>query len=81
VENILSNGAFVFWGAIVLICVVPTIVHYWWKIRQAELDAALKQDMLNRGMSAEEIQMVLRTSSGDSKTKKCIEQSASDGKS
>lgn len=30
------------------------------RLRRTELEAALKQDMLNRGMSAEEIERVLR---------------------
>jgi hypothetical protein len=72
-ENILSNHDLIFWGAIALICIVPSLGHYWWKIRRAELDAALKQDMLNRGMSAEEIQKVLRPSNGDSTKNKCSE--------
>ncbi|HWA99013.1 MAG TPA: hypothetical protein VG713_11000 [Pirellulales bacterium] len=47
-----------------------TIVAYAWASvhsatlahRRAELDAALKQDMLNRGMSADEIERVLKAS-------------------
>ncbi len=62
-ETLFHNPAFLFWSAITLMCVVPTIAYYWCKIRQAELDAALKQEMLQRGMSAEEIQMVLSASS------------------
>jgi hypothetical protein len=43
-----------------LLCAVVAIVaDYWHKIRRAETEAALKQDMLNRGMSAEEIRTVL----------------------
>jgi len=34
----------------------------WRHIRQAELDAALKQDMLNRGFSPQEIKSVLEVS-------------------
>ena len=36
---------------------------HWQKHRKAETTAALKQDMLNRGMSAEEIQTVLEAGS------------------
>ena len=32
---------------------------YWRKVREAEIAAALKRDMLDRGMSAEEIKTVL----------------------
>jgi hypothetical protein len=64
----LNNSTIIFWFAIVLICVVPTISFYWYKIRRAEMDTALKQDMLERGMSAEEIKTVLEASShGDAK--------------
>jgi hypothetical protein len=36
-----------------------------WRLhRRTEIEAALKQEMLNRGMSAEEIERVLRASSG-----------------
>jgi hypothetical protein len=45
--------------------VVPAIARYWWRIRQSEIDASLKHEMLERGMSAEEIQMVLAASTRD----------------
>jgi hypothetical protein len=35
------------------------IAIQWRKIRQAEIQAALKHDMLERGMSAEQIKLVL----------------------
>src|SRR5213082_2180002 len=38
------------------------IARYWWKVRRAEIDAALKHDMLQRGMGAEDIERVLRAS-------------------
>jgi hypothetical protein len=59
----LGNSTFIFWSAIVLICIVPMISHHWYKLRRAEMDSALKQDMLQRGMSAEEIKTVLEASS------------------
>jgi hypothetical protein len=40
-----------------------TVTDYLKKTRLAELDASLKQEMLQRGMSAEEIKMVLEASS------------------
>jgi hypothetical protein len=43
--------------------VLGTTTKAWSKIRQAEIDGALKQDMLQRGMSAADIQMVLEASS------------------
>jgi hypothetical protein len=57
--ELLQNAAFVFWGSITLICVVPTVAHYWYKLRKHEIDAALKREMIERGMTADEIQKVL----------------------
>jgi hypothetical protein len=71
VSDLLNNGNFIFWGAIVLICVVPAIAHHWWKVRQAELDAELKRQMLERGMSAEEIRTVLESSSQVARKRSC----------
>jgi hypothetical protein len=40
-----------------------TTTKAWSGVRRAEIDAALKQDMLQRGMAAEEIRTVLEASS------------------
>jgi len=37
-----------------------TIAVQWRKARQSELSAALKKEMIERGMSAQEIQMVMQ---------------------
>jgi hypothetical protein len=50
---------------------VPAIARYWWRIRQSEIDASLKHEMLQRGMSAEEIQTVLSASSSEATRKGC----------
>jgi hypothetical protein len=39
--------------------VFGTTTSYLARVRQAELEAGLKQDMLQRGMSAEEIKMII----------------------
>lgn len=39
--------------------VFGTITNYLSAVRRAEIEASLKQDMLQRGMSAEEIKMVI----------------------
>jgi hypothetical protein len=36
----------------------------WHRMRQAEIDAALKSEMIQRGMSADEIQQVLDAGTG-----------------
>ena len=38
---------------------ISIVAGAWLKIRRAELTAELKQDMLNRGMSADEIRTVI----------------------
>jgi heme/copper-type cytochrome/quinol oxidase subunit 2 len=49
--------------------VFGTTTNYLARVRQAELEANLKQNMLERGMSAEEIRMVIEaTSRRDGKT-------------
>jgi hypothetical protein len=45
-----------------LVGIVAIIAHQWRCMRQAEVEGALKQDMLNRGMSADEIERVIRVS-------------------
>jgi hypothetical protein len=47
-----------------------TITNYLAHVRLAEMEATLKQDMLQRGMSAEEIRTVVEASSRR-KGKKC----------
>lgn len=45
-----------------LICgTIVLIASFWRRIRQAEIDAKLKQDMLDRGMSPEEIRIVVES--------------------
>jgi hypothetical protein len=50
-----------------LICgTIVLVASYWRKIRQAEIDAKLKQDMLDRGMTPEEIRIVVEAGSKES---------------
>ena len=49
----------------VLIAVVAILSSAWRRNRQAEIESALKQDMLNRGMSADEIVRVVRACAGE----------------
>ena len=49
-----------------LLCgIIGIIAGSWHSVRQAEIAAALKHDMLNRGMSADEIRTVLEAGSKD----------------
>lgn len=43
-----------------LLCgIIAILAGVWHKIRTTEIEVALKQDMLNRGLSAEEIRTVI----------------------
>jgi hypothetical protein len=64
IYEILSNGHFVFWGAITAIVVVPALAHYWASVRRAEIEATLKRDMIARGMSVDDMQRVLNAAKG-----------------
>ena len=66
---LLSNPMTIFWGAIVIISVVPTLTYYWHKTRKAEMDADLKMRMLEMGMSATDIVRVLKAESSDATRK------------
>ena len=55
----------VFWLAIVTISVLPTALVFWHKTRKAEMDADLKMRMLEMGMSASDIERVLKAESSD----------------
>jgi len=54
-------------GGGLLIALVAIVGGYWTEIRKIEISAALKQDMLSRGMSADEIQTVLEAGTDRSK--------------
>jgi hypothetical protein len=54
----------------VLIVVMSSIARNWRRIRLAELEASLKQQMLTREMPAAEIEQVLRATAG----KRCSEE-------
>ena len=66
-QLIVQNPVFVFWVAIAVIVVVPTvttaIATAWYKMRRADIDADLKHRMLEAGMSADEIERVLQAGS------------------
>jgi hypothetical protein len=59
-EMLASPFVFVL-GILVITVGIPTAGHYWCQYRKNELEAGLKHDMLQRGMSAEEIKAVLET--------------------
>jgi hypothetical protein len=59
--------------------VFGTTTGAWSQVRRAEIDAALKHDMLQRGMSAEEIRTVMEASSSSPSAKRrCAMRTASE---
>ncbi len=51
-----------------LCALVAILAGVWLKARQLELDAALKRDMLQRGMSSDEIRAVIEAGSRGKQT-------------
>ena len=64
----LLNPTNIFWIAIAVIAIVPTLAVFWHKTRKAEMDADLKMRMLEMGMSAADIERVLKAESPDGAT-------------
>jgi hypothetical protein len=61
----LSGGEIIGLAAVIvgpLIAIVAIVMANWRRVRVAEIDAALKQQMLDKGMSAAEIEQVLQAS-------------------
>ena len=61
----LNGGELIGFTAVIagpLIAIVAIIMSQWRRVRVAEMDAALKQQMLDKGMSAAEIEQVMRAS-------------------
>ncbi len=48
-----------------LVVVVPVGIVYWYRLAKARAEAHLKQAMVERGMSADEIERVLQAQSPD----------------
>lgn len=57
--SVLSNFWFLAAATIIIIAVVALVTEAWRKVRQAEQDAELKREMLQRGLSVEEIERLL----------------------
>ena len=60
--------------------VITTIAGQWRKVRVAEIEAALKQQMLDRGMGANEIGQVLRSNQKSNAKEEALVQSPSSAK-
>jgi surface antigen len=78
--EVLMNPVFIVFASLTITAVVSTIAVQWRKVRQAEVEASLKQDMIQRGLSADDIQKVLGASArrcrpGDTRHKAILEAS------
>jgi hypothetical protein len=62
-SELLTNPLFLSLAAGVLIVLGTTLSHQWARVRRATLEAELKLEMIQRGMSADEICQVIRARS------------------
>ncbi|OWK46814.1 hypothetical protein [Fimbriiglobus ruber] len=53
-------------AAVVAFVAIPILSHYWYAHRIAEQNAVLKQQMIERGFTADEIVRVIAAGTGDS---------------
>lgn len=73
-SQLIHSGHIIPLGAIALgslIAIVSIAGGFWYKVRHAEIEAALKHKMLDQGMSADDIKKVLAASSGSDSAKDC----------
>jgi hypothetical protein len=65
--ELLHNALFLSLAAGVLIVLGTTLSGCWVRVRKTTLEAELKRDMIERGMSADEICRVIQARSGSCK--------------
>ena len=64
-DNFLANdGAYVFltFAALALSAATAVVAYFWYKLRREEMLVALKRELAERGMAAEEIRAVIEAS-------------------
>jgi hypothetical protein len=61
--DLLQNFWFMLFAWLIIITVVGTVTQAWQRVRRADREAALKETMLQRGLSIDEIERLLRASS------------------
>ena len=56
-----NDGAYVFltFAAVALSAATAMVAYFWYKLRREEMLAALKRELAERGMAAEEIRAVI----------------------
>ncbi len=65
VTTLLQTPLFIIFASVTLISLGSTLAHYWYKSRRAALDAELKMEMIQRGLTADEICRVIQARPGD----------------
>jgi len=70
IHDLLGNFWLLLFVTIIIIVatMVSTLAHAWQKVRRAELETALKQQMLQQGLTVEEMERLLRAASTTSGT-------------
>jgi hypothetical protein len=82
VERLLTDPLFLVFSWLTLTSVVGSVGYYWSKARRDDQEAALKQEMLQRGMSADDIVKIIQASKGKAlKTapNECVPERAGEG--
>ncbi len=68
-QSVFSNpstaGVVCLFGMIVLLVAIPVIASTWREVAKDRADAELKRAMIERGMSVDEIERVLKAKSSD----------------
>jgi hypothetical protein len=59
-NHFLDNPMFLVFAWLTITSVVATVAGVWQKVRRAQLNTTLKEEMLERGLSVEEMERVLR---------------------
>jgi hypothetical protein len=61
--DLFQNFWFLVFAFLVIVSVVGTVTQAWQKVRRADREAALKEAMIQRGLSVEEMERLLRAGS------------------
>ena len=62
--QLLTNPLFLIFAPATLVPITAILAHFWHKGRRDSIEATLKHDMLERGMSADDIVKVLQAGGG-----------------
>jgi hypothetical protein len=62
-EQLLQSPIFIVFAFLTITGVASTLAHYWYKVKRVEMETSLKHAMLERGMSADDVQKVMEAAS------------------